>query len=172
MKCSGKHDTTWHILRSITFSPQHFMLYRGKTITFGTVCHLCQRTGQEHLTCSSHGSSLDAVEGFTSLHCNLKEVKDCVTRFDSALSRTAPGSTQRRPGEPSDWLKALIEGPGCVHMKFLGELFDEIYFEISPVPASHKIFSILASVDCKFGKNFTNICFWIKSDLLGWQSIT
>ena len=37
MKCSGKPDTTWTIPRSITFSPLHFMLYRGKSITFGTV---------------------------------------------------------------------------------------------------------------------------------------
>ena len=37
MKSRGKRDTTWNILRSITFSPLHFMLYRGKSITFGTV---------------------------------------------------------------------------------------------------------------------------------------
>ena len=37
MKCSGKHDTTWNIPHSITFSPLHFMLYRGKAISFGTV---------------------------------------------------------------------------------------------------------------------------------------
>ena len=37
MKCKGKHDTTWNIPRSITFSPLHFMLYRGKLISFGTV---------------------------------------------------------------------------------------------------------------------------------------
>ena len=29
MKCRGKPDTTWTILRSITLSPLHFMLYRG-----------------------------------------------------------------------------------------------------------------------------------------------
>ena len=34
MKCSGKADTTWAILRSITFSPLHFMLYRGKSNSF------------------------------------------------------------------------------------------------------------------------------------------
>ena len=39
MKCSGKHDTTWTIPRSITFPPPHFMLYRGKSISFGTVYH-------------------------------------------------------------------------------------------------------------------------------------
>ena len=37
MKCRGKHDTTWNIPLSITFSPLHFMLYRGKAIIFGTV---------------------------------------------------------------------------------------------------------------------------------------
>ena len=37
MKCRGKPDTTWNIPRSFTFSPLHFMLYRGKSITFGTV---------------------------------------------------------------------------------------------------------------------------------------
>ena len=31
MKCRGNHDTTWNIPRSITFSPLHFMLYRGKS---------------------------------------------------------------------------------------------------------------------------------------------
>ena len=34
MKCSGKHDTTRNITRNLTFSPQHFMLYRGKSISF------------------------------------------------------------------------------------------------------------------------------------------
>ena len=38
MKCRGKPDTTWNIPRSITFSPLHFMLYHGKSITFVTVC--------------------------------------------------------------------------------------------------------------------------------------
>ena len=38
MKWRGKRDTTWNIPRSITFSPLHFMSYRGKSITFGTVC--------------------------------------------------------------------------------------------------------------------------------------
>ena len=37
LKCRGKHDTTRNILRSITPSPLHFMLYRLKSITFGTV---------------------------------------------------------------------------------------------------------------------------------------
>ena len=37
MKCSGKHDTTWNIPRCITFSPLHFMLYCGKSISVGTV---------------------------------------------------------------------------------------------------------------------------------------
>ena len=39
MKCNGKHDTstTWTIPRSITFSPLQFMLYCGKSISFGTV---------------------------------------------------------------------------------------------------------------------------------------
>ena len=37
MKCRRKPDTTWNIPRSITFTTQHFMLYRGKSITFGTV---------------------------------------------------------------------------------------------------------------------------------------
>ena len=36
MKCREKHDTTWKFPRSITFSLLHFMLYRGKSITFGT----------------------------------------------------------------------------------------------------------------------------------------
>ena len=39
MKCRGNPDTTWNIPRSIRFSPLHFMLYRGKSITFGTVCY-------------------------------------------------------------------------------------------------------------------------------------
>ena len=34
MKCTGKRDTTWTIPRSITISPLHFMLNRGKSITF------------------------------------------------------------------------------------------------------------------------------------------
>ena len=34
---SGKHDTTWKIPRSITFSPLHIMSYRGKSTSFGTV---------------------------------------------------------------------------------------------------------------------------------------
>ena len=37
MKCIGKHDTTLNIPRSMTFSPLPFMLYRGKSISFGTV---------------------------------------------------------------------------------------------------------------------------------------
>ena len=37
MKCRGNHDTTWTFPRSITFSPLHFMLYHGKSITFGTM---------------------------------------------------------------------------------------------------------------------------------------
>ena len=37
MKSSGKQDTTSNIPRSITFSPLHFMLHRGKSITLGTV---------------------------------------------------------------------------------------------------------------------------------------
>ena len=37
MKCRGKPNTTWTIPHSITFPPLHFMLYRGKSITFGTV---------------------------------------------------------------------------------------------------------------------------------------
>ena len=37
IKCSGKHDTTWNIPRCITFFPLHFMLYREKSISFGTV---------------------------------------------------------------------------------------------------------------------------------------
>ena len=45
MKCSGKHDTTWTIPRSITFSPLHFMLYRGKSISFGTVQGGLRRRG-------------------------------------------------------------------------------------------------------------------------------
>ena len=43
MKCRGKPVPTWNIPRSITFSPLHFMLYRGKSIIFGTVYHaLCK----------------------------------------------------------------------------------------------------------------------------------
>ena len=30
MKCRGKPDTTWNIPRSITFSPLHFVLFRGR----------------------------------------------------------------------------------------------------------------------------------------------
>ena len=44
MKCNGKHDTTWNIPRCITFSPLHFMLYRGKFISFGTVCVALYKT--------------------------------------------------------------------------------------------------------------------------------
>ena len=34
-KCSGQHNTTWNIPRSITSPPLHFMLYNGKSISFG-----------------------------------------------------------------------------------------------------------------------------------------
>ena len=37
MKRRGKRDTTWNIPRSIKFSHLHFILYRGKSIAFGTV---------------------------------------------------------------------------------------------------------------------------------------
>ena len=37
IKCRGKPDTTWNIPRGITFSLLHFILYRGKSISFGTV---------------------------------------------------------------------------------------------------------------------------------------
>ena len=37
MKCWGNPNTAWTIPRSVTFSPLHFMLYRRKLITFGTV---------------------------------------------------------------------------------------------------------------------------------------
>ena len=37
MKCWGNPNTAWTIPRSATFSPLHFMLYRRKLITFGTV---------------------------------------------------------------------------------------------------------------------------------------
>ena len=37
MKCNRKHDTTWTIPRSVRFSPLHSMLYREKSISFGTV---------------------------------------------------------------------------------------------------------------------------------------
>ena len=37
IKCLGKRDTKWTFPRCITFSPLHFMLYRGKSITCGTV---------------------------------------------------------------------------------------------------------------------------------------
>ena len=37
MKCCGKHDTTWNFSRSIRFSPLHFMLYRAKLFSCGTV---------------------------------------------------------------------------------------------------------------------------------------
>ena len=37
MKCRGKRDTRWNNPHSIKFSPLHFMLYRGKSITFVTV---------------------------------------------------------------------------------------------------------------------------------------
>ena len=40
MKGRGKRDTTCNIRRSISFSPLHFILYRGKSITFGTVYSL------------------------------------------------------------------------------------------------------------------------------------
>ena len=35
--CRGKRDTARNIPRSISFSPLHFVLYLGKSITFGTV---------------------------------------------------------------------------------------------------------------------------------------
>ena len=37
MKYRGKRDTTLNIPRSITFFLLHFLLYRGKSISFGTV---------------------------------------------------------------------------------------------------------------------------------------
>ena len=37
MKLKGKRDNAWNIPRIISFFPQHFMLYRGKSTTFGTV---------------------------------------------------------------------------------------------------------------------------------------
>ena len=37
MKCRRIRDNTWNIPRSISFTPLHLMLYRGKSITFGTV---------------------------------------------------------------------------------------------------------------------------------------
>ena len=40
MKYRGKRDTSWTILRSITFSLLHFKLYRGQSITFRTVCNV------------------------------------------------------------------------------------------------------------------------------------
>ena len=43
MKCRGKRDTIWNIPRSISFSPQHFMLYCG--ITFGRVYTSVQGRG-------------------------------------------------------------------------------------------------------------------------------
>ena len=43
MKCRGKRDTPWNIPRSIWFTPLHFMLYRGKSITLGTV-YYCTTT--------------------------------------------------------------------------------------------------------------------------------
>ena len=47
MKCRGKHDTALKISRSITFSPLHNMLYRGKQISFGTVWH-CHFSSPTH----------------------------------------------------------------------------------------------------------------------------
>ena len=52
MKCRGKHDTTWNIPRNITFSPVHFMLYRGKWITFGTVYFSLWLTTSRHWSTS------------------------------------------------------------------------------------------------------------------------
>ena len=51
MKSRGKRDTmyTLNIPRSITLSPLHFMLYRGKSITFGTVLDR-MNVPQMHLT--------------------------------------------------------------------------------------------------------------------------
>ena len=38
MKCILKHDTIHEIFRIVSrFPPLHFMLYRGKSISFGTV---------------------------------------------------------------------------------------------------------------------------------------
>ena len=37
MKCRGKLDTTRNIPCSISISPLHFVIYLGKSITFGTV---------------------------------------------------------------------------------------------------------------------------------------
>ena len=36
MKCRGKPYTAWNLPHSITFSPLNFMLYRRKSISFGT----------------------------------------------------------------------------------------------------------------------------------------
>ena len=37
-KCRGNQDNTRNIPRSISLSPLHFVLYLGKSMSFGTVC--------------------------------------------------------------------------------------------------------------------------------------
>ena len=43
-KCRGKQDATRNIPRNISVSPLHFMLYFGKSITFGqcNIIHTCR----------------------------------------------------------------------------------------------------------------------------------
>ena len=43
MKCRGKRDTTCNISLRFTISQLHFMLNRGKSITFGTVWMVIER---------------------------------------------------------------------------------------------------------------------------------
>ena len=53
MKCIGKPVTTWTIPRSITLSPLHLMLFRGKSNTFGTVYSIVYRNGDWYGACLS-----------------------------------------------------------------------------------------------------------------------
>ena len=64
MKYRGKRDTTGNIPRSISFSPLHFILYRGKPITFGTVytC-LAMDVCEKGLSSSSKGMAAVVVVG-------------------------------------------------------------------------------------------------------------
>ena len=76
MKCRRKPDTTWNIPRSITFSPQHFMLYRGKSITVGTV-HEYQSALLSLYTCSCAAMLLvtgDPIHSFFIRYCLLFSV--------------------------------------------------------------------------------------------------
>ena len=94
MKCRGKHHTTGNFPRS----PLHFMLYRRKLITFGTVY------------CTAH-SVQSTVHGYRSLYCTVQEKpetrKQCnISHLYSVFVRLGSLNRYWR------WLKSAIQqGP-------------------------------------------------------------